>query len=73
VSLERQPENPGRQPPAARFLAVRAVAAELGVSECTVRRLIYDGWLVGVRIGGLLRVARASIEEYLEEQRITTK
>ena len=56
-----------------RFLAVRAVADELGVSTHTVRRMIRDGTLVAVRVGSVLRVPRASLEEYLEEQRVTTK
>jgi excisionase family DNA binding protein len=73
VNSDKPPANPGQQPPAPRFLAVRVVAAELGVSEATVRRLVYDGWLVGVRIGSLLKVPRASIEEYVEERRITAR
>ena len=53
-----------------RFLTVRTVADELDISQCTVRRLIHDGILVGMRIGSVLRVPRSSLEEYLEEQRI---
>jgi len=52
------------QPPVAglstagRFITVRTVASELGVSEHTVRRWINDGVLPGVRVGGRLRVPR---------------
>jgi hypothetical protein len=37
--------------PGSRFLTVRRVADELGVSDYTVRRLIHDGVLAGVRVG----------------------
>jgi excisionase family DNA binding protein len=56
-----------------RFLTVREVADELGVSQYTVRRLIHDGTLAGIRVGSVLRVPRAFMEEFLEEQRVTTK
>jgi excisionase family DNA binding protein len=53
--------------PSCRFVTVRLVAQELGVSQQTVRRLIYEGELAAVRLGSLLRVPRAALEEYLEE------
>jgi excisionase family DNA binding protein len=56
-----------------RFLSVRGVAEELAVSKATVRRLVHSGELLGVRIGAVLRVPRASVEEYLEEQRVTER
>jgi excisionase family DNA binding protein len=58
---------------AARFLTVRGVADELGVSQYTVRRLIHDGTLAGIRVGSVVRVPRVSLETFLEEQRVTTK
>jgi excisionase family DNA binding protein len=67
MSCSKEPGNSGR------FLTVRLVADELGVSQYTVRRLINEGALVGVRVGSVLRVPRVSLEEYLEEQRVITK
>jgi excisionase family DNA binding protein len=70
MSPSKQGDVPVR---AGRFLTVRTVADELGVSQYTVRRLIHEGTLAGVRVGSVLRVPRASLEEYLEEQRVTAK
>ena len=56
-----------------RFITVRAAASELNVSTHTVRRMIRDGVLPGVRIGSVLRVPRALLEEYLEEHRVTAR
>jgi excisionase family DNA binding protein len=49
---------------------VRAVAIELNISMHTVRRLIREEFLPSVRVGSVLRVPRAALEEYLEENRI---
>jgi excisionase family DNA binding protein len=64
---------PGTPATACRFLTVRKVADELDVSQYTVRRLIHDGILVGVRVGSVLRVPRSSLEDYLDEQRVAAK
>jgi excisionase family DNA binding protein len=58
--------------PGSRFLTVRRVADELGVSQYTVRRLIHDGTLAGVRVGSALRIPRAAMEEYIEENFVKT-
>ena len=50
---------------ARRFLRARQVAELLGVSERTVRRLIADGTLPSVRIGGARLVAEAALERLL--------
>jgi excisionase family DNA binding protein len=39
----------------------------LSVSGQTVRRLIYEGELPAVRLGSVLRIPRAALEEYIEE------
>jgi excisionase family DNA binding protein len=70
VNLDKQPPTVAA---AARFLSVRGVAEELAVSEATVRRLVRSGELLGVRVGSVLRVPGASVEEYLEEQRVTER
>jgi excisionase family DNA binding protein len=67
--------SPAKRPGAtsdttARFLTVRMVADELGISVHTVYRMIHEGGLPGVRVGSVLRVPRALLEEYLEENRI---
>jgi excisionase family DNA binding protein len=64
-------KRPAKRPAApARFIAVRTVAEELGVSVDTVYRMLREGVLPGVRVGSVLRVPRALLEEYLQENRI---
>ncbi len=48
--------------------SVREVAELLGVHPQTVRRLIHEGKLEGVRIGSGLYVPRAALEELLARQ-----
>jgi excisionase family DNA binding protein len=48
--------------------SVREVAELLGVHPQTVRRLIHEGKLEGVRIGSGLHVPRAALEELLARQ-----
>jgi excisionase family DNA binding protein len=43
------------------------VAAYLGVSPRTVRRLINDGELVAHRVRGRLRVSEADLATYLQQ------
>jgi excisionase family DNA binding protein len=57
-------------PAPARFISVKETAIELGIAEQTVRRLIANGEIPAVRMGYLLRVPRALLEEYLEENRV---
>ena len=71
MSLVKQPQTV--RIVGGRFLTVAKIADELNVAQCTVRRLIHDGALVGVRVGSVLRVPRSSLEEYLEEQRVNAK
>lgn len=42
------------------------VARRLGCSLPTVRRLLADGKLSGIRDGRLIRVRRTSVEDYLK-------
>ncbi len=53
-------------PPAASHLTVQEVAAQLRVSQRTVRRLISRGQLQVVRIGRSVRITPAAIEAMLE-------
>ncbi len=50
-------------------VSVREVAALLGVHPQTVRRLIHEGRLEGIRIGSGLFVPRAALDELLAGQR----
>ena len=56
---------PGPDRPA----GVREVAELLGVHPQTVRRLIHEGKLEGVRVGNGLFVPRPVLEELLARQR----
>jgi excisionase family DNA binding protein len=49
--------------------SVREVAELLGVHPQTVRRLIHEGKLDGVRIGNGLFVPRAALDDLLAGQR----
>jgi excisionase family DNA binding protein len=50
-------------------VSVREVAELLGVHPQTVRRLIHEGRLESVRVGGRLFVSRAALDELLARQR----
>jgi len=50
-----------------KLLTVREVAVILRVCEATVRRRVEDGELAATRVGRLIRVSRAALREYLEE------
>ena len=45
-----------------KFLRAHDIAAELGMTERTVRRWIADGTLSSVKIGGARLVARTELE-----------
>ncbi len=46
-------------------LRVREIAADLGMSERTIRRWISDGTLPSSKLGGARLVARADLERLL--------
>ena len=50
-------------------VSVREVAEMLGVHPQTIRRLIHEGKLDGVRIGSGLFVPRAAVDELVARQR----
>ena len=52
-----------------RPVSVREVSELLGVHPQTVRRLIHEGKLEGVRIGNGLFVPRAALDELVSRQR----
>src|SRR5260370_2480787 len=56
------PLDPG---PHERLIAVRAVAARLGLSSASVYKLCQRGELHGLRIGGALRFNPQVIDEYV--------
>ena len=57
---------PKTSPPAASHLTVKEVAAQLRVSQRTVRRLISRGLLQVVRIGRSVRITPAAIRSMLQ-------
>jgi excisionase family DNA binding protein len=72
--LENRPENTATNTdpspePGERFLSVAEVAATLGVSGKTVRRMIKRGDLHAYRVGRLVRVAEHSLTYCLEKSR----
>ncbi|HLZ81035.1 MAG TPA: helix-turn-helix domain-containing protein [Ktedonobacteraceae bacterium] len=48
------------------LLSVAEVAIHLGVCRQTVYNLIYDGSLPSVKIRGLRRVSRSSLDDWLK-------
>ena len=53
-----------------RLHTVRDVADRIGVHPETIRRLIHEGRLRGVRVGRALRVDDESVEELVAQQRV---
>ena len=53
----------------ATYLKASTVAADLGVSPRTVRRLIESGQLPGFRLGGLWLILEKEYREYIEAQK----
>lgn len=51
-----------------RFLSVAAVAAVLGISHQGVRNAVRRGDLRGVRVGDLIRIPAAELEQFLVKQ-----
>lgn len=47
------------------YLSVREIADQLGVHPASIRRLIDKGTLPAYRVGNLLRVRRADLDDYL--------
>jgi excisionase family DNA binding protein len=58
-----------RPPKCKRFLSIREVAEELGISERSVWRLIEDGELPVHRFGSSTRVKREDLDAYIERSR----
>lgn len=51
-----------------RYLAVPEVARRFAVHEETVRIWLRDGWLHGVKIGGVWRVRPEDVEKMFEKE-----
>ena len=49
-----------------KFLKVSQAAREIGISPPTVRRLVQEGRLAGVHIGGLVLIDRTSFERFMQ-------
>lgn len=62
-SEEREPER----------LRMREAAALLGVSPWTVRRMVHAGELEAIDVRGMLRVDRASVDQYVNEHKHNNK
>jgi len=61
------------KPERQRFLTPSEAAAILRISPHTLRKLIRSQALPAHHVGGLVRIARADLEEYLEQNRIVEK
>jgi len=53
-----------------RFYSVKKAAELLDMGESTVRRLIYQGELRAVRVGGKLLIPASSLREVVESQEV---
>lgn len=54
---------------AKKYLQVKDVAAELEVSEKTVRKLINEGVIVAYKLGREWRVTREDLDKFLESSK----
>lgn len=52
------------------LFSVRQVADQLGVHPETIRRLIHDGRLEAIRVGRVLRIHAAELDQFLARQRV---
>lgn len=55
--------------PESRLMKVVEAAAYLGVSVWHVRRLVWGGDLPAVRVGRLVRIDRADLDKFIDEQK----
>jgi excisionase family DNA binding protein len=55
--------------PAERLISIKVAAEQLGVSGMTVRRLISEGELPGIRVRGDLRIAQCDLTEFVQRRR----
>jgi excisionase family DNA binding protein len=51
------------------LLTVKQAAQTLAVSQKLIRRLLRDGQLQGVRVGGAVRVTESGLHDYVERNR----
>lgn len=71
-AADQSDQNVPRVPqPAASFLTVNEVGAQLRVSERTIRRLIAGGQLEAVRLGRSVRIAPSSLEKMLNRKEVS--
>ena len=61
-------ENPGG-PKGDKFLTIRQVADELGISERSVWRTIEDGDLPTHKFGSSTRIRRSDLDDYIKRSR----
>ncbi len=64
----RRSKGPGAMPPQ-RFVSIKDVAEQLGVSTRTVSRWIETGELVAHRFGRLVRVGEIDLQRFLATRR----
>jgi excisionase family DNA binding protein len=62
-------EEPPRPPKRTRFLSIREVAEELGISERSAWRLVEQGELPVHQFGSSTRVKREDLDAYIERCR----
>ena len=54
-----------------RMLRIDQVADLMGVHQMTVRRWVEKGVLRGTKVGGVIRVHKASVEEAIDRGEVT--
>jgi excisionase family DNA binding protein len=55
--------------PVERLISIKVAAEQLGVSGMTVRRLISEGELPGIRVRGDLRIAQGDLIDFVRRRR----
>ncbi len=69
MAVSRSSEQPAKTFALPRLLDLEGTARELDVSKVTVRRLIDRGAFPALRVGQQIRVDRADLARYIDEQR----
>ena len=55
------------------YLTIKEIANKLRVNPVTIRRLIYSGELIAVKVGGTYRIPSKNLDKYIQASTGITK